>query len=266
MYFLRAACLLGVRQYMPVLHMLVPGFNSITWSHAWWSGRWWDACSLKTLEYLWYWAGICVMDVALGLFSIAILVLVVDFDLMASSSYLVKLWLYRNDSRASWLKVVSWYWGSSSSGWSAVTIRTYTANFIYFTCTDTGVIATHALSFYRPLAPLFSLTHAQLAVVTQSCALLYIAAHCDLLSQWRYCACDAYCSRYPIVLLQYLSQACWVPCSPRLDFFHRTVISTLVAANRLRSQLPLCLISLKVIHCNVPTWHALVNYLSSETI
>ena len=120
MYFLRAACLLGVRQYMPVLHMLVPGFISITWSHAWWSGRWWDACSLKTLEYLWYWAGICVMDVALGLFSIAILVLVVDFDLMASSSYLVKLWLYRNDSRASWLKVVSWYWGSSSSGWSAL--------------------------------------------------------------------------------------------------------------------------------------------------
>ena len=62
---------------------------------------------------------------------------------------------------------------------------------------------THALSFYRPMAPLvllthaqlvlylstglwphlFWLTHAQLAVVTQSCALLYIAAHCDLLLQ-----------------------------------------------------------------------------------
>ena len=65
-----------------------------------------------------------------------------------------------------------------------VTIRTYRTDFIYFTrCTDTGVIVTHALSFYRPLAPLFSLTHAQLAVVTQSCALLYIAAHCDLLLQ-----------------------------------------------------------------------------------
>ena len=50
-------------------------------------------------------------------------------------------------------------------------------------CTDTGVIMTHALSFYRPLAPLFLLTHAQLAVVTQSCALLYTAAHCDLLLQ-----------------------------------------------------------------------------------
>ena len=57
-------------------------------------------------------------------------------------------------------------------------------DFIYFTwCTDTGVIVTHALSFYWPLAPLFLLTHAQLAVVTQSCALLYITVHCDLLLQ-----------------------------------------------------------------------------------
>ena len=63
-----------------------------------------------------------------------------------------------------------------------VTTRTYRLSFIYLTrCTDTGVIVTHALSFYRPLAPLFLLTHAQLTVVTQSCALLYIAAHCDLL-------------------------------------------------------------------------------------
>ena len=66
----------------------------------------------------------------------------------------------------------------------SVTIRTYRPIFIYFTrCTDTGVIVTHALSFYRPLAPLFLLTYAQLAVVTQSCALLYTAAHCDLLLQ-----------------------------------------------------------------------------------
>ena len=65
-----------------------------------------------------------------------------------------------------------------------VTIRTYMTDFYLFTrCTDTGVIVTHALSFYRPLAPLFSLTLAQLAVVTQSCALLYITAHCDLLLQ-----------------------------------------------------------------------------------
>ena len=57
-------------------------------------------------------------------------------------------------------------------------------DFIYFTqCTDTGVIVTHALYFYRPLAPLFLSTHAQLAVVTQSCALLYTTADCDLLLQ-----------------------------------------------------------------------------------
>ena len=103
-------------------------------------------------------------------------------------------------------------------------------------CTNTGVIA---LSFYQPLAPFVLLTHAQLAVVTQSCALLYTTAHCDLLLQWCYCSSDAYCSRYLIVLLQYISQACWVLWSPRLDFFHRTVISTLVAANRLRSPTPL---------------------------
>ena len=67
---------------------------------------------------------------------------------------------------------------------------------------------------------------------------LRLAAHCDLLLQWRYCSHDTYCLRYLIVLLQYISQACWVLCSPRLDFFHHTVISTLVAANRPRSQLP----------------------------
>ena len=53
--------------------------------------------------------------------------------------------------------------------------------YLFTRCTDTGVITTHALSFYRLLAPLFSSTHAQLAVVTQSCALLYITAHRDLL-------------------------------------------------------------------------------------
>ena len=135
-----------------------------------------------------------------------------------------------------------------------------------FPCTNTGVIATHALSFYWPLAPFVLLTHVQLAVVTQSCTLLYITVHCDLLLQWHYCSSDTYCSCYLIVLLQYLSQVCWVLCSPRLDFFHRTVISTLVAANRLRSPLPSCLIPLTVIHCNVPKWQALVNYFSSETI
>ena len=46
--------------------------------------------------------------------------------------------------------------------------------YLFIWCTDTGVIVTHALLFYQPQAPLFLLTHAQLAVVTQSCALLYI--------------------------------------------------------------------------------------------
>ena len=95
------------------------------------------------------------------------------------------------------------------------------------------------LIFLPASGPIVLLTRAQLAVVTQSCALLYITAHCDLLLQWHYCSSDAYCLRYSIVLLQYLSQACWVLWSPRLDFFHRTVISTLVAANRLEIPTPL---------------------------
>ena len=66
----------------------------------------------------------------------------------------------------------------------SVTIRTYTTDFyLFYSCTDTGVIVTHALSFCQPLAPFVLLTHAQLDVVTQSCTLLYIAAHCDLLLQ-----------------------------------------------------------------------------------
>ena len=64
----------------------------------------------------------------------------------------------------------------------SVTIRTYTTDFIY-TCTDTGVIMTHAFIFLLASATIVFLTHAQLAVVTQSCTLLYITAHCDLLLQ-----------------------------------------------------------------------------------
>ena len=58
--------------------------------------------------------------------------------------------------------------------------------------------------FLPAFSPIVSLTHAQLAVVTQSCALLYITAHCDLLLQWRYCSRDTYCARYSIVLIEYL--------------------------------------------------------------
>ena len=147
---------------------------------------------------------------------------------------------------------------------------TNTCSFLAVTWTSwvpsTSPLLIYSSAWLVPCHAFVMLTHAQLAVVTQSCTLLYIAVHCDLLLQWRYCSSDAYCSHYFIVLLQYISQACWVLWSPRLDFFHRTVISTLVAANRLRSPLPLCLIPLKVIHCNVPKWQALVNYFSSETI
>ena len=69
------------------------------------------------------------------------------------------------------------------------------------------------------------LCDSELRITVHYCALLLIVM--------------PYCSRYSIVLLQYLSQAYWVLCSPRLDFFHRTVISTLVAANRLRIPSPL---------------------------
>ena len=51
------------------------------------------------------------------------------------------------------------------------------------TCTDTGVIVTHTFIFLPASGPIILLTHAQLAVVTQSCALLYITAHCDPLLQ-----------------------------------------------------------------------------------
>ena len=58
-------------------------------------------------------------------------------------------------------------------------IRTYTIDFyLFYLCTDTGVIVTHTLSFYQPLAPFVLLTHAQLAIVTQSCALLRTVTYC----------------------------------------------------------------------------------------
>ena len=50
-------------------------------------------------------------------------------------------------------------------------------------CTDTGVITTHTFIFLPASGPIVLVTHVQLAVVTQSCTLLYIAAHCDLLLQ-----------------------------------------------------------------------------------
>ena len=52
----------------------------------------------------------------------------------------------------------------------------------------------------------------ELRLTVHYCALWPIVA-VTLLFLWRLL----------IVLLQYISQACWVLCSPRLDFFHRTV-------------------------------------------
>ena len=43
----------------------------------------------------------------------------------------------------------------------SVTIRTYTTDFIYFTCTDTGVIVTHAFIFLPASGPI---------VLVDSCA------------------------------------------------------------------------------------------------
>ena len=152
-------------------------------------------------------------------------------------------------------------------GMAHVTIRTYRTDFYlfysvywYWSHSDSHFI------FLPASGPI---------VLIDSCAArccdseLHLTVHCctlwpivavTLLFLWRLLF------TLPIVLLRYISQACWVLCSPRLDFFHHTVISTLVAANRLRSPLSSCLIPLKVIHCNVLKWHALVNYFSSETI
>ena len=128
-------------------------------------------------------------------------------------------------------------------------------------------------------------TQAQFAVDSELHLYLFIVLHDSFLimhdwsaycSRWlgtaHYCTllrivtyCDAYCSRYPIVLLQYISQSAG-SLLPQTWLLSSYCNCTLVAANRLRSPLPSCLIPLKVIHCNVLKWHALVNYFSSETI
>ena len=123
-----------------------------------------------------------------------------------------------------------------------VTIRTYRTRFLFIYSVYWYWSHSNSCFIFLPASgPI---------VLVDSCAAhccdseLRLTVHCCAL--WHYCSCNAYCSRYPIVLLQYISQACWVLCSPRLDFFHRTVISTLVAANRLRSSLPSWLIHSKL--------------------
>ena len=45
-------------------------------------------------------------------------------------------------------------------------------------CTDTGVIVTHAFIFLPASGPIVLVTHVQLAVVTQSCAVLCTVTYC----------------------------------------------------------------------------------------
>src|SRR6266702_519772 len=98
---------------MEQFFMLIPGFNSITWSHAWCFGRQCEAFSLNTWEYFWYCAEICDAD-SCGAFRAAISVLVVVLARMARSSYLCQLWLYRNASMASWANSFTTWSGASS--------------------------------------------------------------------------------------------------------------------------------------------------------
>ena len=73
--------------------------------------------------------------------------------------------------------------------------------YLFHMCTDTGVIITHAFIFLLASDPF---------VLVDSCAACCCASelcsivHCDLLLQWHHCSCDAYCSCYSIVLLEYL--------------------------------------------------------------
>ena len=78
-----------------------------------------------------------------------------------------------------------WFW--------PVTIRTYTTDFYLFQCTNTGVIATHALSFYRLLAPL------SCWLVCSSLLWLRAAPYCTLLRTVTYCCSDAIVLVTPIV-------------------------------------------------------------------
>ena len=82
--------------------------------------------------------------------------------------------------------------------------------YLFHTCTDTGVIATHAFIFLLASGPI---------ALVDSCAAhccdseLRLIVHCDPLLHWQLLYTLLYCS------LRVFSQACWVACSPRLDFF-----------------------------------------------
>ena len=149
--------------------------------------------------------------------------------LLAGNSYMVTLWwcltytlIYLLVTRPP-LTILTWL---LESQW----LFTNTYSFLAVTWT----------SWVSSTSPLLIVLHDSFLVMhywSLYCSLWLRAVHyCTLLRTVTHC--DAYCSRYSIVLLQYLSQAYRVLCSPRLDFFHRTVISTLVAANRLKIPSP----------------------------
>ena len=137
---------------------------------------------------------------------------------------------------AGWLQL--WRFAHCVTFWTIyfaydiVTIRTYTTTFYlcylvywYWSHSDSRLIFLLASG---PICLVESwwllLTHAQLTMVTQKlrltvhCCALWPIVAVTLLFLWRLLLVLL------IVLLQYISQACWVLCSPRLDFFHRTAI------------------------------------------
>ena len=70
--------------------------------------------------------------------------------------------------------------------------------FYLFLCTDTGVIATHALSFYQPLAPL------SCWLMCSSLLWLRAAPYCTLLRTVTYCCSDTIVLVTPIVCITLL--------------------------------------------------------------
>ena len=72
-------------------------------------------------------------------------------------------------------------WFCACGIWHVVMIRTYTTWFLFISVYWYWSHSDSRLIFLSASGPIVLLTHAQLAVVTQSCTLLYIAAHCDLL-------------------------------------------------------------------------------------
>ena len=130
--------------------------------------------------------------------------------LLADNSYMVTLWwcltytlIYLLVTRPP-LTILTW---PLESQW----LFTNTCLFLTVTWTS-WVSSTSPLPIYSSA---WLVLHAFLPIVLGDSG-LRITVHC--------CALWHLLFALPIVLLQYISQACWVLCSPRLDFFHRTAI------------------------------------------